>query len=262
MDTSQNTGKKRTTLIVALVACLVLAVGAGVFAWFSSQDVKENTFTQGGGIEDPTEKPKPDPNPDGSGDGDKGDPIEPPKGNIIETEWNDKEGAGIVPDSIVPKNPNVGIGQGSKDVYVFVEVENALDPANAYFVLGDKWAPVDGLANQYTGDKDVTITAPNRTYTGGLFVYVADNTTGVNVNDMAMLTGKADVSVYTGEVFDKIYANKDFTELNPGEKKSITVKAYLAAASSTTEDMTTAEVKAEVLAKAKAWVVANDKPKQ
>lgn len=261
MDTSQNTGKKRTTLIVALAACLVLAVGAGVFAWFSAQDTKTNTFTQGGGIEEPTEKPKPDPNPDGSGDGDKGDPIKPPEGNIIETEWDDEKGAGIDSDSIVAKNPNVGIGKGSKSVYVFVEVENALDPANAYFVLGDKWAPVPDLATQYGLDKDVTIPQEkhDRCYTNGLFVYVGDpkDNKGEIIDDMAMLTGKADVSVYTGEVFDKIYANKNFTALNPGEKKSITVKAYLAAASSTTEDMATAEVKAEVLAKAKAWSADN-----
>lgn len=259
MDTSQNTGKKRTTLIVALVACLVLAVGAGVFAWFSAQDVKTNTFTQGGGIEEPTEKPKPDPNPDGSGDGDTNKPLTPPEGNIIETEWDDEKGAGIDPDSIVAKNPNVGIGKGSKSVYVFVEVENALDPANAYFVLGDKWAPVDKLATSYGLDKDVTIPADkhSRCYTGGLFVYVGTNTTGVNVDDMAMLTGKPDISVYTGEVFDKIYANANFKPLGDQEKKSITVKAYLAAASSTTEDMTTAEVKNEVLAKAKVWANEN-----
>ncbi|MDO5042918.1 MAG: SipW-dependent-type signal peptide-containing protein [Slackia sp.] len=254
---TQNTGRKRTTLIVALVACLVLAVGAGVFAWFSDQDTKTNTFTQGGGITDPTEKPKPDPNPDGSGDGDINKPLTPPEGNIIETEWDDEKGAGIIADSIVAKNPNVGIGKNSKDAYVFVEVENALDAANAYFVLGDKWAPVDGLADQYTKDKDATITAPDRTYTGGLFVYVGTNKTGVNVDDMAMLTGKSDVSVYTGEVFDKIYTNADFTPLGDQEKKTITVKAYLAAASTDTEDMTTAEVKEEILNKAKAWAGKN-----
>lgn len=257
MDTSQNTGKKRTTLIVALVACLVLAVGAGVFAWFSATAVKTNTFTAGG-ITEPTEKPNPGPtNPDGGGDGKE--PLDKPEGNIIETEWNDNNGNGaaITPDSIVAKNPNVGIGKNSDNAYVFVEVENALDPVNAYFVLGGKWAPVDGLANKYTGDKDVTITDPDRTYTSGLFVYVADNKSGVNVDDMAMLTGKADISVYTGEVFDKIYANKDFNKLDPGAKKNITVKAYLAAASSTTEDMASAEVKGEILAKVKDWAKNN-----
>ena len=57
MDTSQNTGKKRTTLIVALVACLVLAVGAGVFAWFSTQDTKTNTFVANEGVIRPPVKP-------------------------------------------------------------------------------------------------------------------------------------------------------------------------------------------------------------
>lgn len=250
---SKQTGRKRTGLVVALAFCCLLAVG-GVFAWFSTTTSKTNTFTQGGGITEPTEKPKPGPtNPDGGGDGDIDKPIGKPEGNIIETEWVDE--TGITPNSIVAKNPNIGIGKDSKNAYVFVEVENVLDPVNAYFVLGNKWAPVDGLANQYAGDKDVTIAAPDRTYTGGLFVYVGDNKTGANIDDMAMLMGKTDVSVYTGEVFNKIYANKDFKF--GGSNNTITVKAYLAAASNEKEDMNTAEVKGEVLAKAKAWSAEN-----
>ena len=254
MDTmdSKQTGRKRTGLVVALALCCLLAVG-GVFAWFSTTTSKTNTFTQGGGITEPTEKPNPKPNPDGSGDGDTTKPIEKPAGNIIETEWVDE--TGITPDSIVAKNPNIGIGKGSKNAYVFVEVENALDPANAYFVLGNKWAPVDELANKYTGDKDVTIAAPDRTYTGGLFVYVGDNETGTIADDMAMLTGKTNVSVYTGEVFNKVYTNKDFKF--GSSNNTITIKAYLAAASNKKEDMNTAEVKGEVLAKAKAWADKN-----
>ena len=146
MDTmdSKQTGRKRTGLVVALALCCLLAVG-GVFAWFSTTTSKTNTFTQGGGITEPTEKPNPGPtNPDGGGDG--GTETIKPEGNIIETEWVDE--TGITPESIVAKNPNIGIGKGSKNAYVFVEVENALDPANAYFVLGNKWAPVDELANK------------------------------------------------------------------------------------------------------------------
>lgn len=253
---SKQTGRKRTGLVVALALCCILAAG-GVFAWFSSTSTKTNTFTQGGGIEKPTEKPKPDPNPDGSGDGDKGNTIDKPEGNIIETEWVDN--TGISPDSIVAKNPNIGIGKDSTNAYVFVEVENALDPANAYFVLGEKWAPVADLATSYGLDKDATIPTEkhSRCYTGGLFVYVGGNNAGDIANDMAMLQSKPNVSVYTGEVFDKIYTNKQFTPLGKDEQKAITVKAYLAGASNTTEDMSTAEVKGEVLAKAKAWAKSN-----
>lgn len=253
MDTmdSKQTGRKRTGLVVALALCCLLAVG-GVFAWFSTTTSKTNTFTQGGGITEPTEKPNPGPtNPDGGGDG--GTETIKPEGNIIETEWVDE--TGITPESIVAKNPNIGIGKGSKNAYVFVEVENALDPANAYFVLGNKWAPVDELAKKYTGDKDVTIAAPDRTYTGGLFVYVGDNKTGTIADDMAMLTGKTDVSVYTGEVFNKVYTNKDFKF--GSSNNTITIKAYLAAASNEKENMNTAEVKGEVLVKAKAWAAKN-----
>ncbi len=254
---SKQTGRKRTGLVVALALCCILAVG-GVFAWFSATDTKTNTFIQGSGIEKPTEKPKPGPtNPDGGGDGDVDKPISKPEGNIIETEWVDE--TGITPDSIVAKNPNIGIGKKSTNAYVFVEVENALDPANAYFVLGEKWAPVTDLATSYGLDKDVTIPTEKhgRCYTGGLFVYVGDNKNGDIANDMAMLQSKLDVSVYTGEVFDKIYTNKKFTPLGKDERKTITVKAYLAGASNNSEGMSTAEVKGEVLAKARAWANSN-----
>lgn len=222
-------------------------------AWFSAQDSKTNTFVQGGGIEEPTEKPKPDPNPDGSGDGDLNDKIEPPEGHIIETEWVNE--SGISAGSIVPKNPNVGIGMGSKDAYVFVEVENGVDSANAYFVLGDKWAPVDGKVTAYGLDKDVTIPSEKhgRCYTEGLFVYVG--TAGsTNESGMTMLTAKQDISVYTGEVFDKVYANSN---LNIAGNKTITVKAYLAGASSDSEDMSSTETRDEIVKKAKAWSESN-----
>lgn len=250
---------KRTGMVVVLALCCILAVGGGVFAWFSATTSKTNTFTQGGGITEPTEKPDPT-NPDGGGDGDTTKPIDKPEGNIIETEWVDK--TGITPDSIVAKNPNIGIGKNSRSAYVFVEVENGLDPANAYFVLGDKWAPVTDpadLTTAYNGEMDATI-APDkkdRCYSKGLFVYVGDNKSNNLVQDMAMLAGKPNVSVYTGEVFDKIYANKNLTALNKGEEKAITVKAYLAGASNDKESMTTDEVKNEVLTKAKNWAANN-----
>lgn len=250
MNTStQNTGRKRTTLTVVLIACLVLAVGAGVFAWFSAQDAKTNTFIQGGGVTEPEKKPDPD-NPEQGGNEDN----KPGDQWIIETEWNDN--SGITADSIVPKNPNVGIGKGSKDAYVFLEVENNLG-ANAYFVLGDNWAPVTGEATEYAGAYDPSIAQEKqgRCYTSGLFVYVGSSK-GTSEADMAMLVNSSDKDKYTGEAFDKIYTNKDY--VFEGGKNTINVKSYLAAASYEGEDMSTQEVKDEIVAKAKAWVVSNN----
>lgn len=257
MDTStQNTGRKKTTLVVALVACLVLAVGAGVFAWFSAQDAKTNTFVAGDGITEPEKKPDPDKS-EGGGEGGDQD-IDPGDHFITETEW--KDNSAITPGAIVPKNPNVGIGKDSKDAYVFVEVENNLG-TDAYFVLGSKWAPVTGKATAYEGSKgyDATISEDNkkRCYTGGLFVYVGDSK-AADESGMAML--KSDTSklkdMYTGEAFNRVYTNANF---KLDTSKTIEVKAYLAAASADGEDMTSDTVKNQIIAKAKDWAGTNTK---
>lgn len=245
MNTStQNTGRKRTTLTVVLIACLVLAVGAGVFAWFSAQDSKTNTFVAGDGVTEPEKKPNPtDPETGGTV------PNEDLDKWLIETNW--KDSSAITPDSIVPKNPNVGIGKDSKDAYVFLEVENNLGEG-AYFVLGDNWAPVTGKATKFNGATFPEGKA-DRCYTGGLFVYV--NKGGVNESAMKMLTHNPANDAYTGEAFDKIYTTPSYA-FDP-QKSTIEVKAYLAAASADGEDMTSDTVKNEIIAKAKAWTQTN-----
>lgn len=250
---SKQTGRKRTGLVVALALCCILAVG-GVYAWFSAQDSKTNTFIQGGGVTEPVKKPDPtnpeegqDPNKPDSEDNDKGDQW------IIETEWNDN--SGITKDSIISKNPNVGIGAGSKDAYVFLEVENNLG-TDAYFVLGENWAPVTGEAVKYSGDYDVTIAQnkQSRCYTSGLFVYIGNDGAGTSEADMAMLQNNADKDMYTGEAFDKIYTNKNFTL---DASKTIEIKSYLAAKSHKDENMNDDGVKADIVTKAKAWAKSN-----
>ena len=245
MNTStQNTGRKRTTLTVVLIACLVLAVGAGVFAWFSAQDSKTNTFVQGTGVTEPEKKP--DPNKPQQGGSDDNEALDK---WLIETNW--KDNSAIAADSIVAKNPNVGIGKDSKDAYVFLEVENNLGDGS-YFVLGDNWAPVEGKANKFNGATFPEGKA-DRCYKGGLFVYVGDSK-GAEESAMAMLVHNASNDVYTGEAFDKIYTTKDYTFA--GSSNTIKVKAYLAAASAD-EDMTTQTVKDEIIAKAKDWAQNN-----
>lgn len=250
---SKQTGRKRTGLVVALALCCILAVG-GVFAWFSAQDSKTNTFVQGNGVTEPEKKPDPT-KPEGGGEGSTEDKKSDDK-YITETEWNDN--SAITPGAIVPKNPNVGIGKTSKDAYVFMEVENNLG-ANAYFVLGSNWAPVYGKATAYNGEYDVTISGDKKTrcYTSGLFVYVGDSK-AVDETGMAMLKHdpKGVKDMYTGEAFNKVYTNSNFTL---DANKTIEVKAYMAAASADGEDMTSQDVKNEIIAKANAWSESNPK---
>ncbi len=264
MDTSQNTGKKRTTLIVALVACLVLAVGAGVFAWFSAQDTKTNTFVSGTGITDPDVKPDPDRPTDPHPDPDNNPNTD---GKIVETEWN--ENSPLAPGSITPKNPNMGIGGDSMPAYVFAMVENTL-PADAYFVLGKGWKPVEGYVTEYKTtitvapdqtviDKHPSITDPDaKLYKSGLFVYVGET------SDWAMLAPTVDPAGnkanYTGELFDKVYTSSTFDKNQvTGDKNTIKVSAYFAAASGDGEytdenkNQLKEESKKEILASVKAW---------
>lgn len=248
---NRQQNRKRTGLLVALALCCILAVGGGVMAWFSITTEKTNTFTDGSGITEPDKKPDPgNPQEGGSEDNEKGDQW------IVETEW--EENSPITPGSIVPKNPNVGIGKGSKDAFVFVEVENGLGN-DAYFVLGKNWVPVAGRATLYGGDKDVTIPSENhgRCYKEGLFVYVGQNSQATDENGMAQLIHDADglKDKYTGEVFDKIYANNYFVL---GTGKTIEVKAYLASASQKElSGQNEAKTKSEIIAKAKNWADEN-----
>lgn len=245
MDTmdSKQTGRKRTGLVVALALCCLLAVG-GVFAWFSAQDSKTNTFVQGDGVTEPEKKP--DPNKPQQGGSDNNEALDK---WLIETNW--KDNSAIAADSIVAKNPNVGIGKDSKDAYVFLEVENNLGDGS-YFVLGDNWAPVKGKADKFNGATFPEGKA-DRCYKGGLFVYVGDSK-GADESAMEMLVHNVGNDVYTGEAFDKIYTTKDYTFA--GSSNTIKVKAYLAAASAD-EDMTTQTVKGEIIAKAKDWAQNN-----
>lgn len=226
--------KKRTGLVIALVACLALVGVAGVMAWYSSTSEITNNFVDGGITEpgtDPTDpnKPlKPEVNPDPEHNGHKGQV----NGNIVENQWiaNSK----VTPGSSIPKNPNVGIGKNSDNCYVFVNVKNNFT-SGAHFTLNDGWKAVQ--ATQYKGQANE--------YTGGLFVYVG-NGTPVNTGDAAILTVNPTADSWTGEVFSKV---KFDTDAVLGDSKSIKVSAYLVAASNKTEQISIAEITDA----AKAW---------
>lgn len=226
--------KKRTGLVIALVACLALVGVVGVMAWYSSTSEITNNFVDGGITEpgtDPTDpnKPlKPEVNPDPEHNGHKGQV----NGNIVENQWiaNSK----VTPGSSIPKNPNVGIGKNSDNCYVFVNVKNNFT-SGAHFTLNDGWKAVQ--ATQYKGQANE--------YTGGLFVYVGKDV-AVNTGDAAILTVNPTADSWTGEVFSKV---KFDTDAVLGDSKSIKVSAYLVAASNKTEQISIAEITDA----AKAW---------
>lgn len=219
--------KKRTGLVIALVACLALVGVAGVMAWYSSTSEITNNFVDGGITEpgtDPTDPNKPlNPNVTPDHDGHKGQVD----GNIVENQWI--ENSKVTPGSSIPKNPNVGIGKNSDSCYVFVNVENNFT-SGAHFTLNNGWKAVD--ATQYKGQANE--------YTGGLFVYVG------NTGNAAILEANPTADSWTGEVFSKVKFDAD-AEL--GANKTIKVSAYLVAASNKTEQIDVAEITDA----AKAW---------
>lgn len=249
---NRQQNRKRTGLLAALALCCILAVGGGVMAWFSAQDSKTNTFAQGGGVTEPDNKPDPtDPTKPSE------TPNESTDGNIIETEWN--ENSPLTPNSITPKNPNMGIGPKSAPAYVFAMVENSL-PDGSYFVLGNRWKPVDGYCAEYSGAKNPAITDPAaKLYQSGLFVFTGDGTEWEMLAPTTVSGGTKDG--YTGELFDKVYTNDTFNTAGVVDKaNSIKVSAYFAAASVDSDyDATsgntqlTAEVKKEILANVQEW---------
>lgn len=226
--------KKRTGLVIALVACLALVGVAGVMAWYSSTSEITNNFVDGGITgpgTDPTDPNKPL-NPDVTPDPDHNGHHGQVNGNIVENLWI--ENSKVTPGSSIPKNPNVGIGKDSDSCYVFVNVRNNFTNG-AHFTLNDGWKDVG--ATHYKGQANE--------YTGGLFVYVGKDVP-VNTGDAARLEANPTADSWTGEVFSKVKFDAD-ADLGPN--KTIKVSAYLVAASNKTEKINIAEITEA----AKAW---------
>lgn len=97
--------KKRTGLVIALVACLALVGVAGVMAWYSSTSEITNNFVDGGitgpGTDptDPNKPLNPDVNPDPEHNGHKGQVS----GNIVENQWIAGSKVTLAPPS--PRTP-------------------------------------------------------------------------------------------------------------------------------------------------------------
>lgn len=141
----ENKKKKRYGIVAALLL-LVLAAGVGTYAWLTAQSSLTNNFTTAG-----INKPTTDPDKPG-----QPIPTDPDKvnGNLTETKW--VKDSKLAPGVSVAKNPNVGIGKGSEDAYVYVFVNNKTAPAGTddskttYFTINSGWQAV--YANTVAGE--------------------------------------------------------------------------------------------------------------
>lgn len=237
MEKTKN--QKKRFAVVAAVLCLALAAGLGTYAWLTATSHLTNSFTVGN-INQPTKNPDPT-NPDQPGSEDwKG------TGNLIETKW--VADSKLTPGASIDKNPNVGLGAGSDDAYVFVYVKNALvktgtGAANTpYFTIDtNKWTPVP----------DQTTTSADGKYLSGLFMYTKDAATP---GEPALLSATAESDAFTGELFEQVIVPNTLTNemvnTDASNKANMTVYAYLFGANQADGSTSAAQ---NALNQAKAW---------
>ncbi len=185
-------------LALALVACAVL----GTIAYMTATSSKTNAFTVGN-FNYPTT------DPDGSGDSGGSGKIDI-DGYILEKEWDKATDHKLVPDNTLAKDPNIGIGEGSEDAYVYAFVKNPMvttdtndetaRDGSVYFQLNSGWEFVSG---QNFGYKELTVNG-EKYYTGGLFRYIGTGAAGTP----AVLSA-TDADAWTGTIFDKVTCGKN-----------------------------------------------------
>lgn len=196
--------KKRSILTVCLALALVASAVLGTIAYMTAQDSKTNTFTVGS-FNKPTDPKNPD---------------QTLNSYLLEPSW--EENSKLVPGGSVAKDPEVGIGAGSEDAYIYVYVDNkTLTEASkklVTFTLDKDWTAVTDHA--VAGD------TPN-TYVSGLFKY---NT---------KLTG----GKWTSNVFTKVDVSANANTTDFAKNPQMTVYAFIhQATGSTGADLaTTAE---------------------
>lgn len=222
----ENKKKKRYGIVAALL--LVLAAGVGTYAWLTAQSSLTNNFTTAG-INKPTTEPD-NPNKPLPDDNTK------VNGNLTETKW--VVGSKLAPGVTVSKNPNVGIGKGSENAYVYAFVKNetasdtAADSHKTYFTINQGWKAVQ--ADTVTGESDH--------YLGGLFVYVGNGT------EATPLIASKTEDEWTGELFSNVTTPKETEQKDFAKDAKMTVNCFVYAADSTTEGSA-----ASAEAAAKAW---------
>ena len=223
----ENKKKKRYGIVAALLL-LVLAAGVGTYAWLTAQSGLTNNFTTAG-INKPTTNPD---NPD--------QPIPDDKtkvnGNLTETKW--VADSKLAPGVTVSKTPNVGIGKGSENAYVYAFVKNetasdtAADSHKTYFTINQGWKAVQAD----------TVTGEPTHYLGGLFVYVGNGT------EATPLIASKTEDKWTGELFSNVTTPKETEQEDFAKDAKMTVNCFIYAADETAEGSS-----ASALAAAKKW---------
>lgn len=225
----ENKRKKRYGIVAALLL-LVLAAGVGTYAWLTAQSSLTNNFTTAG-INKPTTNPDhPDqPLPD---DNTK------VNGNLTETKW--VKDSKLAPGVSVAKNPNVGIGKGSENAYVYAFVKNetasdtAADSHKTYFTINQGWKAVQAD----------TVTGEPTHYLGGLFVYVGE---GEGAEATPLIASETE-DKWTGELFSNVTTPKETEQEDFAKDAKMTVNCFIYAADETAEGSS-----ASALAAAKNW---------
>lgn len=208
---TQKKNRKKALLLSVLGLTLVACITAGTMAWLTAEDSVTNTFTVGNfNVPDPTEPETPDPVPGV----DPENPTLSETGYIIEPSWDINAEYKLVPGGSLYKDPYVGIGAGSENAVIYVYVENPFLNQSVYFKLNDAWQAVDGQTTPGPAD---------RTYVGGLFKYMGEDSSGI-------LKASKDNDVWTSRaVFTQVTVsdNASTADLNIEGDQSITVSCFI-----------------------------------
>lgn len=151
--------RKNKNILAAIVFMLIIAflVVGTTIAWLTKTSSITNTFTVGS-FNTPTTFPD--------------DPTNPQsethainiQENIHEPSWNRQIEHKLMPAVSFAKDPYVGIGKGSEEAVVYVNVTNNLSSDKVYFSINSGWEAVAG---------HTTAGAATGTYKSGLFKYTA-----------------------------------------------------------------------------------------
>lgn len=210
MEETRN--KRKIVLTVVLVLALIAAAITGTYAWLTAQDSEQNTFTVG-------EFNEPSVNPDPSNPDEPSADDPNTDGFLTETKWVNL--SKVYEGAKIAKNPNVGIGEGSDDAYVFVYVDNNTQTPDSdiatnapYFFLNEDWEAVEA--------DSITVGEGPTAYTGGLFVYKGGAEPNSNI-----FKASENADDYTGEVFSEVIVPKDADLDKYAENPTMDVFAYL-----------------------------------
>jgi len=156
---------KKSILIVILAIALIGVMIGGTVAWLTATSTLTNSFTVGS-----FNLPTTDPDAVGGADNDDIEQY------LYEPSWVDTAEHKLVPGVSFDKDPYVGIGKGSEDAVVYVNITNNYSN-KVYFTINDGWEAVEAEDASI-----VTENGENKNFTSGLFKYTAGLTNATNTD--------------------------------------------------------------------------------